>query len=1425
MGRKHLVPLLMWSLLWALFFATLLLGAERLPTSDLSGQFHAFGLFQAREISAGDMPTWSPGSYGGVPFAADTQAAVFYPLRLLTILFTLPTGFTFYALELEGLLHIWLSGLFAYMLAFEISRERWRESEDGKGSRRLNFAGMAPAHWAGLIAAVAFGLGGYLTSYPLLQLAVLETVTWLPLVLFLLRRGVRPEETASTGHLTQIRALLASGIILGVSALAGHPQTFLHVAYLAAVYYLFLAWQARWRWTWIVGLGMMVTAVALGVAMASFLPAIRFLPQTVRNDVSYDFVAKGFPLLHTIQFLLPGPLSLWLPQYSGIVTIFLLVIAWFGRHQWQERLQHLETYFWFSVVLIAAWLSLGDKGILFELAFKIAPGFSLFRQQERLVSLVSLGLALLAAQGIVLWLQADTERRRAWLRSAMIVLAAGLLLVGFILLLSRTATGQDDWISLWGRQWLIIAIIAAIAWPRKGDPNQKRDQWRSLALLLLLFFDLFLSLRGAMDLQQELPSVFWPEPAWLQTLTNEEIARVDAQNLFHTNLGEVYNLQDIKGISPLKPQFTEDFEELPRPLRWQLLNVKHVLAEQPIEEGLIQVASIKESVLPGEEAKAFVYRFEDALPRAWMVYEPIHSGTPDEALDTVKQADFDPARQVVLTNATEIDLDSVISPSQAPHVETEKLPGSGLLISVETETAGILVLSEWAFPGWKATIDGIEVPLLAADYALQGLYVPSGTHEIRLLYVSPDVTLGLSVLLLTLAITAVVAWRWQPVIPERSPRDLKKRETPTLPVGAHLKLQKRLSPSISLWIMVAVVLSAFGLRVFLLGNQELRGDEAFSYLFAQLPMSAVIPELIDQGDPHPPFHYLLLNGWVDLTGVSEFAMRFLSLLPGLLLVPVLFQLGREMTGRRLGILAATLATISPSLIWLAQDVRNQYTLAILFTTLATWLLVILAKETSGRSRQRTAVLWVVYAVLCALSIYSHYYAVFALLAHGLYLWFVPQRWRFLLPWMACGIAALLLFLPWLTTALSELLEAGQLSDPDTPDLARYLVRVGTELIVGASWTGRWIRWVFLGMMALVMTGFLALCNRKPGWAAMLAGWFGGAVLIIFLVRFSRSTFNAFYISVAAPAWILLLVAGAGSLWQRGRWGRGLAIIWFSVLILVSMGSLRNYYFDPTYSRTLGYREVGAFLQAGAQNGDVFIAHFPDPSLDYYLREVDIKSRLFPARTGLSTLEVEQALARLAEENERMWLVPYHHSVWDAENVVPRWLASHSLIEQELKLNRLTLASYRPLHVAEEVFERVGLVAGDEMLLDGAYVKKDGRAVNGDRPISLGAGSKLQVTLLWSAVQKIPQSYTVFVHILDDSGMLLTQHDGIPLEGSRPTFSWQEGEQILDTHELVVPEGTQGSGRVVIGVYDTETFERQLFTDGRDEVKIADVEFD
>ena len=446
MKRRHLFPLLLWTLIWGLFFATLLLAVERLPTGDFSGQFHAFATFQAREMAAGRLPIWSPGSYGGIPFTADTQSAVFYPLRWLTLILAVPNGLSYYLLELEGLLHIWLAGVFAYFLAFDITRDYApvRQDSAANGKSRLS-AGFAPEQWAGLLAAVAFGLGGYLTSYPLLQLAVLESVIWLPLVLYLLRRGVYLDENSPPGKSSPVIWLLAAGVVLGISALAGHPQTFLHIAYLAAAYYLFLAWQARWRWSWVVGLGLLISLAAVGIAAAAFIPALRFVPLTVRRDVSYEFVSKGFPLLHAVQAMLPGYRSLWLPQYAGLVTIALGLMAWLGRKQWQDLRQRAETVFWVAAIALAAWLALGDKGVLYELAYYVAPGFSLFRQQERLVSLFALGMAVLAAQGFVIWMQAGFAQRRLWLRRAAVVLAALMLLVGFIQLMTRTAVGENDW--------------------------------------------------------------------------------------------------------------------------------------------------------------------------------------------------------------------------------------------------------------------------------------------------------------------------------------------------------------------------------------------------------------------------------------------------------------------------------------------------------------------------------------------------------------------------------------------------------------------------------------------------------------------------------------------------------------------------------------------------------------------------------------------------------------------------------------------------------------------------------------------------------------------------------------------------------------------------------------------------------------------
>jgi len=530
-----------------------------------------------------------------------------------------------------------------------------------------------------------------------------------------------------------------------------------------------------------------------------------------------------------------------------------------------------------------------------------------------------------------------------------------------------------------------------------------------------------------------------------------------------------------------------------------------------------------------------------------------------------------------------------------------------------------------------------------------------------------------------------------------------------------------------------------------------------------------------------------------------------------------------MAGRKVGILAAFLTAISPSLIWLAQDVRNQYTMAMLFTSLATWLLINICKPTHSRSTRWNIGLWALYAILSAIAIYSHYFAVFALLAQSLYLWFVPERRRSLLPWIASGLAASFLFLPWLIAVLTGLLEAGQLSDPGSPDLAQYLVTAGRELITGATLAGRWTRWFVLAYAALVLAGYFALRRRKPGWAAMLIGWLVGALLIIFLIRFNRATFNAFYVSVAAPAWILLLAAGMGFFWQRGGWRRGLALASLIALLLATMVSLRNYYFDPAYSRTLGYREVAGVLQGEAQGGDIFIAHFPDPSLDYYLRDVPMPRQMFPEAAGQSPEEIERALTQVAEEYDRLWLVPYNRSVWDRENVVPNWLANNNLQEQETQLHRLDLNAYRPLHNSQDIIQPLDGRLSDELLLESAFVTINGRPVDFAQPLTVDAGSLIQTTLIWTTQEGTPRSYTAFVHLLAENGSLLAQHDGIPVDGTRPTSTWQAGEQLLDVHDLVVPDGVQGNGRLVIGLYDTETLQRQDLIPGQDALLLLETQ--
>lgn len=100
---------------------------------------------------------------------------------------------------------------------------------------------------------------------------------------------------------------------------------------------------------------------------------------------------------------------------------------------------------------------------------------------------------------------------------------------------------------------------------------------------------------------------------------------------------------------------------------------------------------------------------------------------------------------------------------------------------------------------------------------------------------------------------------------------------------------------------------------------------------------------------------------------------------------------------------------------------------------------------------------------------------------------------------------------------------------------------------------------------------------------------------------------------------------------------------------------------------------------------------------------------------------------------------------------------------------------------------------------------------------------LRLTVYWQARAQPQAQYTVFVHLLDETGQIRGQVDRVPMDGTRPTTGWLPGEVIRDEFVLPIPtETTGGSYRIQIGMYDATTMRRLTTSPAGDQVLLPDV---
>jgi hypothetical protein len=86
-------------------------------------------------------------------------------------------------------------------------------------------------------------------------------------------------------------------------------------------------------------------------------------------------------------------------------------------------------------------------------------------------------------------------------------------------------------------------------------------------------------------------------------------------------------------------------------------------------------------------------------------------------------------------------------------------------------------------------------------------------------------------------------------------------------------------------------------------------------------------------------------------------------------------------------------------------------------------------------------------------------------------------------------------------------------------------------------------------------------------------------------------------------------------------------------------------------------------------------------------------------------------------------------------------------------------------------------------------------------------------LWWQALAPVDTDYTVFVHLLDTSGSIVAQGDGVPVDGRYPTSAWEVGESIIDPHSLILPPNLpDGEYRLVVGLYNPQDGSRLLLAE-------------
>jgi hypothetical protein len=528
-----------------------------------------------------------------------------------------------------------------------------------------------------------------------------------------------------------------------------------------------------------------------------------------------------------------------------------------------------------------------------------------------------------------------------------------------------------------------------------------------------------------------------------------------------------------------------------------------------------------------------------------------------------------------------------------------------------------------------------------------------------------------------------------------------------------------------------LVLAAFAWRVHGLDRQSLWRDEVDAIYFATRDLPATLSMAVSAGQ-NGVLYFLALRPWFGLVGSSEFALRYPSVMAGVLAVALLWQVGRRLLPLReaeshaetrraergsslvflrvsasprdisLSLLGALFLTFNPYQLWYSQE-GKMYTVITALALLASWFW--LAGVAGGGWRS-----WLGYWLTMTLSMYTHLLLILLIPLHLLWCvlaWPAGSAGR---PWRGYALALAGLTLPYLPMVWWQW---GLLTSPEqhtgfsfTPavEMARALLYNHSR---GFMPPGEviWMAPIFflgaagllLGMGEIASAGRCGdLCLAPWRRFGLLVVWLLAPVVGIYGLSLRQPIFTDRYLIWIAPAAMLLLALGVVVV-RRYAWAPGFDLgQWLAAALVIYVVGfwLVAGWQQKMLPTKYDLRSGVDYVAARRAPDSLLILQIPHMHYAYRYYTGDFGPQPFAGsdrRLGvwmeglwtnqgwpddLARQEVDRQMQQQTAGYSDIWVLRSEVEMWDQRHLMDEWLAAHGTAVEEADFHGVQVRRYR-----------------------------------------------------------------------------------------------------------------------------------------------------